>query len=276
MTTRLQSPRALGAALAVALVSVPVTGIVEPAQAAGVPTAVCSDGRWFDGLDSRYAASYCATALTAAGYAAVARSNTSAEPVLASEATDAVFYHAGHSLVVHDGTRATALSLLYAGEGAGGTTQGLLGDPWGAYAYKPGPMSLCANGVCENITLLQLPYASAMANSTLALFQSCNTAEDGVLGYTSPATIAFRDAMVGTVIGFRDEVFFQLAPGTNLTGDAFARRFWSNTQSGKDYLTSLVDAVNASGGSQYGYTSYVYLHHDGAPTRLRPATYYVP
>ena len=126
MTVRLRSLPALGAVLAVALVSVAVAAIQNPAWAAVVSTAVCSDGRWIDGLDSRYAANYCATALTAAGYAAVAESNTSAEPVLASQATDAIFYHAGHSLIVQDGARATALSLVYAGKGAGGRPR----DSW--------------------------------------------------------------------------------------------------------------------------------------------------
>ena len=53
MTVRLRSLRALGAVLTVALVSVAVAAIQNPAWASVVPTAVCSDGRWIDGLDSR-------------------------------------------------------------------------------------------------------------------------------------------------------------------------------------------------------------------------------
>src|SRR5437879_5043145 len=51
---------------------------LEPirASAATAPTGTCIDGDFFDGLDSRFGASYCANALNAAGYEATAYSNT--------------------------------------------------------------------------------------------------------------------------------------------------------------------------------------------------------
>jgi hypothetical protein len=250
----------------------------RPANAADVPTAVCSDGNYFDGLDTRYGASYCADALNAAGYDTAALSNTNAQPVLQSEGTDAVFYHAGHSYVAGSGNTATAISFLYAGAGPEDTMEGLLGDPTAFARNNPieGPTYLCANGVCRSVTFLTAPYVTEMQKFQLALFQSCNSAQDGVQNYDSPAFMAYYYGNVGTVIGFHDEVYWDNVPGDNATGDGFAHRFWSDAKAGSDYLTSLVDAANAGGGSQYGYGSYVYLHQTGAPTTLRPASYYVP
>lgn len=125
--------------------------------------------------------------------------------------------------------------------------------------------------------MANFPYETQVQKFNLAVFQSCNSARDGVEGFTSLATVAYNTGKVGTAIGFRNEVsWITNAPGDNLAGDAFARRFWSDLKSGTTYATALVDAAAAGGGSTYGYNSYVLLHHSGAPTSLRPAQYYVP
>ena len=120
--------RVLWSLLLLIPLAVPLEGVASAATVPA-PTATCVDGNFHDGLDTRYAATYCTSALTAAGYAATARTQTDATPVLQQEATDAVFYHAGHALVVGDGNNATAIASVMPGAGTGGTFQGLLGDP---------------------------------------------------------------------------------------------------------------------------------------------------
>jgi len=246
------------------------------AVSAAVPTASCVDGNFQDGLDTRYAATYCAATLNAAGYSATALSGTDAAPVLEQESTDGIFYHAGHALVVGGGNSATAIASVMPGPGAAGTFQGLLGDP--AAADFQGPTQVCdGSGHCRNVTMVNVPYESQMQKFNLAVFQSCNSGRDGVQGYNSLATIAYSLGVVGTSIGFKDEVsWITNAPGDNVAGDAFARRFWSDAKAGTDYLTALIDGVNAAGGSTYGYSSYVYLHDPSAPNHLRPAQYFLP
>jgi hypothetical protein len=261
-----------------------VVGMLAPtppasaAAAVGVPTASCVDGNFFDGLDTRYAATYCRNALTAAGYSATAYTNTDATSVLEQVGTDGIYYHAGHALVdCQTATYCTAVASAFAGASSSATTYtGLLGDPNGVEIEGPG--TVCsAGGGCRSVDFVNYPYETQMQKFNLAVFQSCNSALDGADGFTSLATEAYDLGVVGTAIGFRDEVsWITNAPGDNLAGDAFARRFWSDLQSGRTYDSALVDAANAGGGSTYGYSSYVYLHDPAAPSTLRPAQYFAP
>jgi hypothetical protein len=257
-----------------------LAGVVSPATpvyADAVPTASCVDGNFFDGLDTRYAASYCSSALTAAGYSAAAFSNSDATAVLEKLGTDGIYYHAGHALVeCQTATYCTAVASAFAGASSSATLfTGLLGDPNGVQIQGPGTVCT-AGGGCRSVTFVNYPYETQMQKFNLAVFQSCNSALDGALGYSSLATQAFNLGVVGSAIGFKDEVaWITNAPGDNLAGDAFARRFWSDLQSGRTYSSALVDAVNAGGGATYGYSSYVYLHDAAAPSTLRPAQYFL-
>jgi hypothetical protein len=273
-------PRRFGswvaAVLALALSCGPFQGTARAATAPA-PTGTCIDGNFFDGLDTRYAATYCRNALNAAGYGAAALSNTGASVALQREPTDAIVYHAGHALVAGVGNNSTALASVMAGTSGSSTKlEGLLGDP--TALDNTGPGAVCdGSGHCRQVTVLNYPYESQLQKVNLAVFQSCNSARDGVLGYTSLATVAYNTGLVGTAIGFKNEVSWVTnAPGDNLAGDAFARRFWGDLQSGSTYSSALVDGANAGGGSTYGYSSYVYLHDPKAPSALRPAKYFVP
>ena len=262
---------ALALSLGAAEVAPPAHATAPPA-----PTASCVDGNFFDGLDTRYSAAYCRDALNAAGYSATAYGNTQANDVAARLGSDGVFAHAGHALVVGSGNYSTAIASAFAGPTATtALSTGLLGDP--TAADFQGPAQVCnAGGSCRSVKLVNIPYESEMQKFNLAIFQSCNSARDGVQGYTSLMTVAADTGKVGTAVGFVDEVaWITNAPGDNLAGDGFARRFWGDLRSGRTYGSALVDAANV-GGSQYGYLSYRMRHASNAPTALRPASYYVP
>ncbi|HVV12018.1 hypothetical protein [Amycolatopsis sp.] len=133
------------------------------------------------------------------GYAASGFTNTDATPPLSQEGTDAIFYHAWHALVVcATATACTAVSSAFAGSDPNSTTMtGLLGDP--SAAQFQGPATVCSAGFpCRQVTLVNYPYESQMAKFNLAVFQSCNSAQDGALGYTSLATVAYNTGLVGT------------------------------------------------------------------------------
>ena len=272
-------PVALGLAVLMA-VSTVAAQPGPPASAAAPYYGSCVDGNFFDGLDTRSAATYCKQALDAAGYTGQRFTNTDATGPLPYEAVDAVFAHAGHALVTCEtptSTNCTAISSAFAGSSSASTIEsGLLGDPTAAY-YQGPAQSCTSGGGCRDVVLTNYPYNSEMTKFNLALFASCNSARDGVFGLQSLATVAFNTGNVGTAIGFRNEVaWLANKPNANVAGDAFARTFWADLKSGTTYSTALVDAVNAAGGSTYGWSSYVYKHHAGAPTRLRAAQYYVP
>src|SRR5437764_813207 len=116
-----------------------------------------------------------------------------------------------------------------------------------ATAVPQVPTTVCSPGFpCRQVTLVNHLYETQMAKFNLAVFQSCNSAQDGVFGYDSLATVAYNLGLVGTAIGFRDEVaWITNAPGDNLAGDAFARTFWADLQNGRTYDVALVDATNA-------------------------------
>ncbi|MFL6240640.1 MAG: hypothetical protein ACJ735_14235 [Actinomycetes bacterium] len=266
--------RPLRAAAAIALLSCVVSASLSASASAANPvvSGTCVDGNYFDGLNSEYAASYCKSALAAAGYHAYLRRNAPASNVLADQPTDAIFYHSGHALVAGPGPTAVA-SLMAPNGPSAKTWSGLLGTPTGAYIQ--GPVTICNDSKhCSNVVLTLYPYETQMQKFKLALFQSCNSAQESSL-YPSLVTVAFRAGNVGTAIGFRDAVAYIInAPGDNIAGDAFARRFWYDANRGHTFATSVVDASNAAGGRTYGYSSYVIKHHPKAGTTLRPAGYY--
>ena len=248
------------------------------AQEVPAPGATCADANFFDGLDTRYAATYCYNATSARGWAAQKLTNTEATDALPNLPRDAIFYHAGHALVVGPtSNNVTAVASAFAGPTSTSTTYtGLLGDPQAATLQ--GPTQVCSSGGgCRDVTMVNYPHVTEMTKFNLAVFQSCESARDGAYGYTSLATLASQTALVGTAIGFVTPVaWIRNSPGNNVAGDAFARRFWGDLRNGTDYKTALVAAVNAAGGSTYGYSGYRYLHRAGAPVRLSPPSYYVP
>lgn len=260
--------------LSLVLVGSAVTfSAAEPARAAVIPTGSCVDANYGDGLDTRSAAAYCVNTLAAAGYNARALTNTDATQALETVGTDAVFYHAGHSLVVGAEPNVSAISSVFPASAGYGLT-GLLGDI--TAADFQGPARVCtANGDCRDVVLVNYPYESLMTQVNLALFQNCNSAGDPAFGYTSLAPYAYENYGTGTSIGFHDEVsWITNSPNIGIAGDAFARRFWADLGNGMTYSTALVDAVNAGGGTTYGYGSYRMYQRPDAPKSLYPAQYW--
>jgi len=242
-----------------------------------LPEVVCADGNFFDGLDTRWAATYCYNNSVSAGWQAVKElRNTQATPALETEVRDAGFAHAGHAIVTGNGNNATALASAFPGATASDTTMtSLLGAP-GA-ADLQGPAQVCnAGGSCRNVNLVTYPYNTEMQKFDFAIFMSCNSGHDGVNGFNSLMTTAFNTGKVGTTIGFYNEVsWITNAPGDNLAGDAFARKFWNDLGGGTTWATALVDGANAAGG--YGWSSYRIDHNSAAPNRLTTAnSYYIP
>jgi hypothetical protein len=244
-----------------------------------IPEVTCADGNFFDGLDTRSAASYCASASSASGWGAVQQlTNTQAAPALETEARDGGFAHAGHAIVTGSGNNATALASLFPGAAASGTTVTSLLGALGA-ADLQGPGQICNNtgGNCRDVTFVTAPYNSEMQKFDFAIFMSCNSAHDGVGGFNSLATVAYSTGHVGTAIGFYNEVsWIANAPGDNVAGDAFARKFWGDLRSGTTWATALADGANAGGGSTYGWSTYREDHQSNAQNHLSPSGYYVP
>ena len=255
-----------------------------PATAAALPApnATCVDGNYQDGVDSRYGATYCASAVNRAGYGAQVYSNEAALGAVEQEAKNAIFGHTGHALVVcsdRAGNNCTAAASLFAPTGDGKISS-LVGDP--QYLTLQGNVDLCSNGVligqaldkgCRTYNITQYPYEQTMERFNLALFQSCDSAHDGVGGYSSLVTEATK---VGTAIGFLKAIYAVGGPGSNLGSDAFSRRFWSDTANGASYRTATVNAVNAAGGTRYNFAYYVIKQAANAQTGLYPASFNTP
>ncbi|MDQ1683909.1 MAG: hypothetical protein QOC82_646 [Frankiaceae bacterium] len=254
-----------------------------PAFALNTTEAICADGTYYDGVDTRPSASECMTALSDAGYAPIAFSNRDAEEAAGRVETTAIFYHAGHALVTCSdpaATNCTAMASVFAPSAppTGSPTDRLttlLGDLQGAELQ--GTAKICPAdgqeitldtglGTCRSVVLTQYPYETAFTRINLAVFDSCESAHDGVNGFTSLATEAF-DNFAGTAIGWRKAIAGR---------DEFSRRFFSDLDDGQaTYYNALVDAANNAGPATRNYTSYVYKHRSGAPTTLRPASFYV-
>lgn len=261
------------------LAVVPLVAATAPHATADVlPTASCYDGRSFDGLESRYTASYCRNAVNAAGYAGAAYHNASAQSQMARQPTDGVYFFAGHSIVAADpSTRRepyAAIGLLHESPGPNKNFDALVGDP-SAAPFLQGPMGICdeTGSNCRSATMTSYPWASQLTKHNLVVLQSCNTAgsNGSFLGMAETAQLSGA----GTTIGFKDLVYFPVnCPNCDSTGIRWARVFWDNLGAGYTYTTATIRATNSLSGG-YGYGSYRILTNPGAPQRLRPSQYYV-
>jgi hypothetical protein len=253
-------------------------------DAATVIPGSCYDFLFYDGLDSRYAANHCAGALNAAGYAGTAYHNVAATTALANAQSDAVFFHAGHSLDFFENNcqptctgAHTGVAMAFESPDQNGNLDALASDPITAADLTNAFVQVCSEGGgCKNqLVMTAYPWGDdpALIKDNLIVLESCATAQD-TTSFTSLARTAY-DSGAGTVVGFVDDVSFSVnADESNLYGDAWANTFWSDAQSGVAYTTSVVDASNAVG-NQYGYGSYVILINPGAPSSLYPAQYFL-
>lgn len=254
---------------------VPIVVAPAPAGAATVPTGTCVDFLYFDGLDSRHTAAQCASALNAAGYSAAAYDDQSAVNEVQRSNTDAVFFHAGHSLDYYDTTGHTAIALMFESPQGGSTFDGLLGDPTASQVAE-GPTTICtSSGACTPANLVTYPWADTpqVFKFNLAVLESCATT--GPSGtFVSEAQEAF-DAGAGSVLGFSQDIGFPVnADDTNQFGDGWANRFWADAGAGQSYNAAAIDAANSVGNAN-GFGSWQLLVNPGAPQSLYPAQYFV-
>lgn len=270
--TRRRAQAAVLALCASAALAVPPSAAL--AAAPGAPTGSCADANYYDGLDVRSAATYCASALTAAGFAPTRFTNNDGTGPVAQLPTDGVFAHAGHSIsYASPAGREVGIGSVFVGTDRN-TITSLTAEAQGV-AYAQGPGQICSDsGGCRAVTFRSLPYGDAMPKFGLAVFQSCFSAAASVDGYKSLADASYA-RRVGTSIGFTGLVYWlSNQPNANVAGDAWARRFWSDTKAGLSYGTALVNASNAAGGATYGHHRYRILRNANAPAGLRPAAYY--
>lgn len=272
----------LAGVLAFGAIAVP---IVPPASASTVPIqASCYDAYYFDGLTSRYSASSCANAVNAAGYRGTAYHNVSAQTALTNSAGDGVFFFAGHSLDEYDnGCSPTCsgphagVALIFESPDQNGNMDGLAGDPIAAAANTGPDAYICtAGGGCRGQTLF-VTYSWGLSpqnyKDNLVVLEGCSTASDSV-NWTSIATDVHAMG-TGTVVGFTQDIAFSVnQDNSNVYGDGWANRFWSDLQSGWTYTSAATDA-SLSVGNANGYGSVRVLQYSGAPTSLYPAQYYL-
>jgi hypothetical protein len=285
------SAQAAGASPARASAAPPSLGGDTGANAA-LPSEVpaygsCYDALYYDGLDSRYSANHCASALSAAGYTPRPYDNTSAQTAAINSETDAVFFMAGHSMDLYDNGCVpscsgahTAAALLYESPNSGGPLDGLAGDAFTSAYWldSTGPTTICGEGGgCHSQTgFVAYPWGDGNPQTfklNLAVLEACATAQETAT-YTSSMADYVHDYWAGNVIGFVDDISFPTnVDESNQYGDAWANTFWSDLGSGATYAAAVVDAANAVG-NQYGFNSWVLLRYGSAPTSLYPAQYY--
>jgi hypothetical protein len=255
-------------------------GVVMPrsGHAAAVVQGSCYDAYYFDGLDSRYTSASCLSAIDAAGYNGAGFSNTTAQSAFERSPLDAVFFHAGHSIDFYQaGSSAhSGVGLVYEGPTTTSDLDLLVGDPIYAAELTGVDATICSEGGgCHTQTVLaSYPWGDEPNHlvANLAVFEGCATAQDTATD-TSIATTVY-DAGAGTVVGFSQDVSFPAnADNTNLYGDGWANRFWSDARAGDSYVSSVIDASN-SVGNAYGFGSWVVLQNSGAPQSLYPAQYF--
>ncbi len=240
---------------------------------AAVVQGSCYDLLSFDGLDSRYSSTHCASALTQAGYAPNAYDNGDARVAAARSSADAVFFDAGHAVVDNGGSGpTTAVALMY--EPSSGINA-LLGDPSASPDLDNSPGICDDTGSCTTIPppgLIAYPWAYQSHADNLAVLEACQTAATGSL-FADMTTLLY-DFGVGTTIGFAADVSFPVnAPESNTYGQAWANQFWSDLAGGETYSAAAVDAANAVGNG-YGFDTWVEKQNPGAPNSLYPAEYY--
>jgi hypothetical protein len=276
MRGRRRIPLVCGALLSFASAQLLVGGPLT-ARAAAVIQGSCYDALYFDGLTSRYAANHCASALNQAGYAGTAYHNTSAQTALQNSLADSVFFHAGHSLDFFDSSGHSGVGLMYEAPDQNGDLDALASDPIAAADMTGALVGVCSEGGgCRSQNVfVGYPWADTpqIFKANLVVLEACATAQD-TASWVSLATTAF-DAGAGTTVGFVQDISFSVNQDeSNLYGDGWANRFWSDAAAGESYAASVVDASN-SVGNAYGYGSYVILQNPGAPTSLYPAQYFL-
>lgn len=269
----------LGLGLAVVLPSTAV-----PTSAVATVQASCYDAYYFDGLTSRYSAASCANAVNAAGYAGTAYDNTSAQTAFVNSARDGVFFFAGHSLDLFDNNCSptctgahSGVALAYESPNQSGSLDALAADPISAANVSGVLVSVCTEGGgCQaQPVLVAYPWGDGPQNfkPNLMVLEGCATSQD-TANWVSMAT-AVHNAGAGTVVGFHDDIAFSVnADNSNLYGDGWANRFWSDLQSGQTYTAAAIDASNSVGNAN-GYGSVTVLQNPGAPASLYPAQYFL-
>jgi hypothetical protein len=253
--------------------------VLAPAagRAATVPTGTCVDFLYFDGLDSRHLAGQCNSALTQAGYASAGYDDQSARNEVQRESTDAVFFHAGHSLDYYDATGHTAIALMFESPQGGSNFDALLGDPTASIDAE-GPATICnTQNQCQNATLVSYPWASNPTNAKLNLVVLESCATDGqISSFFSIADTAYDFGLANTVVAFSQDVSFPVnVDDSNQYGDGWGNRFWADAAANDSYKSSVIDASNSVGNS-YGFGSWVVLNPGVGPQSLYPAQYFVP
>jgi hypothetical protein len=270
--------RALAAAALLVACVGPGAALATPAHATAVVQGSCYDAYYFDGLDSRYASSSCASAIDAAGYAGAGFSNATAQSAYERSPLDAVFFHAGHSIDFYQpGSSAhSGVGLVYEGPSRTSDLDLLVGDPIYAAQLTGVDATICAEGGgCHTQTVLT-SYAwgdqptHLVAN--LVVLEGCATAQDTTTDVSIARSV--YDTGAGTVVGFSQDVSFSAnVDNSNLYGDGWANRFWSDARSGYSYTSAVIDASNSVGNAN-GLGSWVVLQNPGAPQSLYPAQYF--
>ncbi|HEV7680148.1 MAG TPA: hypothetical protein VGQ42_16425 [Candidatus Dormibacteraeota bacterium] len=270
--------QALTAVVALVVCAGAVGGQAGAVRAAAVIQGSCYDAYYFDGLSSRYASGGCASALNSAGYAGAAFSNATAASALQRAPLDAVFFHAGHSIDFYQpgSTAHSGVGLVYEGPNSSSDIDILAGDPIYAAQLTGAEATICAaGGGCRTqLVLTSYPWGDlpSHAVSNLVVLEGCATAQDTTTD-VSIARIVYNTG-AGTVVGFSQDVSFPTnADNTNLYGDGWANRFWSDAGAGYSYTSAVIDASN-SVGNAYGLGSWVVLQNPGAPQSLYPAKYF--
>jgi hypothetical protein len=244
-------------------------------HAATVPTGTCVDFLYFDGLDTRHTAAQCASALNQAGYSAAAYDDQSAQNEVERMTTDAVFFHAGHSLDYYDASGHTAVALLFESPSKGSNFDALLGDPTASIDTE-GPVQICNDqNQCTSGNLISYPWADTpqLFKFNLVVMEACATTAN-MDAFLSEGQEAY-DAGAGTVLGFSQDIGFPVnVDDSNTYGDAWGNRFWSDAGAGETYSAAAIDAANAEGNNN-GFQSWQLLVNPGAPTSLYPAGYFL-
>lgn len=200
----------------------------------------CYDFLYFDGLDSRYSASHCASALSAAGYSPRAADNASAQTALINAGSDAAFFMAGHSTALYENNcrpsctgAHTAAALLYESPNSNGNLDGLAADAFYASDLETtAPVTLCSEGgACKSQTgFLAYPWGGENPQTykvNLAVLEACSTAQN-TNTHTSMTDI-LHSFGVGTAVGFVDDISFPVnVDESNTYGDAWANTFWGD------------------------------------------------
>jgi hypothetical protein len=273
----------------------PQASAAPPATPGGPPKADCYDIT-MPGLDSAPAASYCASALNAAGFRASAHTNFTAADAINTTGQDAIFYAVGHTASecpgewdkssnpkLVDPNEATGAAILMPGPGGAG--------PGGAYSFLAGPRDT-GQGTDDNCfpkaysVNLATGWASAVGRAKLVVLQACMTLRRTYTSTDGKPLVSIGqqayDAGAQVVLGFEGEVSFVgsygqtgAAYGSSSAyrpgGDIWAHSFWMTMQSGATVELAAqeaqVEETNDSGAG-LGYQTWAVAPRPGAAHSL--------